>query len=565
MAVRRNLPMRRVVGVMFLSLTALVAAACSDSGGGDSGGQGIEQANFPTQGEASKFLASATFGPTQEEVDRLVRIGYSSWFRRELDASIRRIVPRLPADADYDDTQVQWWRNAVFGEDQLRQRMAFALSQIMVISANDLGNRGYAMGRYMDILQEDAFGNFGELLSDVTYSPAMGTYLTYIGNQKANPNNGSVPDENYAREVMQLFTIGLVELNRNGTERTDSQGQPIETYDNTDITELAKVFTGLWWGDLEFRRNRGDVNDAIEVLPMAMSEADHSSEPKTFLGLAIPAGTSGEESIRLALEHLTNHSNTGPFIGRQLIQRFVTSNPSPAYVERVALAFEVGVAELPDGSMVGEGARGDLTATLAAVLFDPEALPATAPNNPSFGKLREPVVMFAHWARAFDVNAANPDPWFPARTLNRPDRLNQQPFRSPSVFNFYRPGYVAAGTVTAGQGLVAPELQIVDANSIVGYANFMASVVQRRDDNTGDQNTFIPDYSDELALLETPDALLDRLNLELMGGEMRPETRARIVEAMNAVSDNNAEREARRKVEAAVLIGVTSPEFMSQF
>lgn len=552
----------RAVRLAVTALVALTVAACSDSGGG---GGTIEQANFPAPQEASKFLAAATFGPTQDEVDRLVNIGYSAWFRRELDRSIRRIVPRLPSDADYDDTQIYWWRNAVFGDDQLRQRMAFALSQIMVISANDLGNRGYAMGRYMDILQENAFGNFGELLSDVTYSPAMGTYLTYIGNQKANPNNGSVPDENYAREVMQLFTIGLVELNRDGTERTNAQGEPIESYDNTDITELAKVFTGLWWGDLEFRRNRGDVDDAIEVLPMDMSDEDHSPEPKTFLGLAIPAGTPGDESIRLALEHLTNHANTGPFIGRQLIQRFVTSNPSPAYIERVALAFEVGVAELPDGTMVGQGRRGDLTATLAAVLFDPEALNSSAQTNPAFGKLREPVVMFAHWARAFDVNAANPDPWFTTRTLNRPDRLNQQPFRSPSVFNFYRPGYVAAGTITAGQGLVAPELQIVDANSIVGFANFMASVVQRTDSNTGDQNTFIPDYSDELALLETPDAVLDRLNIELMGGAMRPETRARIVAAIDSISDNNEEREALRKVQAAVLIGVTSPEFMAQF
>ncbi len=520
----------------------------------------------PTPEEAARFLTSATFGPTEYDINRLVQIGYSAWFREQFNVAITGIVTQLPLDADYDDTLNGWWTNAVYGQDQLRQRAAFAMSQIFVVSAADdsLQDRGQVLGQHMDVLQRYAFGDYHDLLTEITYSPAMGIYLTYMGNEKADVNQGSMPDENYARELLQLFTIGLVELNPDGTPRLDPQGRPIETFDNMDITGLAKVFTGLWWSGLEFRRDQNQVTPVIELRPMTMNDEAHSTAEKSFLGLTIPSSTPGDESIDRALAHLADHPNTAPFIARQLIQRMVTSNPSPQYIERVATAFDDGIVALPDGSAVGTGERGDLRAVFVAVLLDPEALDPSTAGDPTFGKIREPVVRFAHWARAFKVNSANGSASSQIRQLYRPDRLNQQPFYSPSVFNFYRPGYVAPGTQTAAAGLVAPELQITDSNSVIGYVNFMEDYVLRDFDNAGSNPVFVPSYADELALVDTPEALLDKLDLVLMSGRMRQATRDRILNAMNAVESSDPEVARLRRVHVAVLMAVTSPEFLVQ-
>ena len=520
----------------------------------------------PTPTEASRFLTSATFGPTQFDINRLVDIGYSAWFREQYAIPPTTIVSTLPVDARYRETISPWWRSAVYGNDQLRQRAAFALSQVFVISASDsqVERRGHSIGRYMDILQEGAFGSYRDLLENVTYSPSMGTFLTYIGNEKADAEEGSVPDENYAREVMQLFTIGVVELNPDGTPRRDGQGQVIETYDNSDITELAKVFTGLWWADLRFRRDNNLITPEVQRSAMTMNDDAHSTASKTFLGMTIPADTPGDESIRLALDHLVDHPNTAPFLASQLIQRFTTSNPSPAYVRRVRDVFASGLFTLPDGTVVGDGARGNMQAVLAAVLLDPEALSPDSINDPTYGKVREPVVRLAHWARAFNINSANADELSLTRDMGRPDRLNQQPLLAPSVFNFYRPGYVAPGTETANAGLVAPELQIADTTSVIGYGNFMDNIVRRQSNPDRDDNVFLPDYSAEIALSEDVPALLDRLNLILMAGRMRQSTRDRITDALDLVRGEDDAEEARRRVEVAVYMAVTSPEFTVQ-
>ncbi|MCG8443677.1 MAG: DUF1800 domain-containing protein, partial [Caulobacterales bacterium] len=219
-------------------IVALAAASCTD--GGSQEGRGVVSGSpggapppatatgdQPTELEAASFLSAATFGPTRAEIDHLVNIGYSAWFREQYAVPMTAVTTTVPLEADFDDTVDGWWRNTVYGRDQLRQRAAFALSQIFVVSGadGDLRSRGHAFARYIDLMQESAFASYRDVLEEVTYSPAMGVYLTYIGNEKADPDKGSVPDENYAREVMQLFSIGVVELNSDGTERLDGDGR----------------------------------------------------------------------------------------------------------------------------------------------------------------------------------------------------------------------------------------------------------------------------------------------------------------------------------------------------
>lgn len=534
----------------------------------------VALADKPTPEQAALFLTRATFGPTEESINELVDLGYSAWLEAQFTLPLNHYLgPRLqPINNNVHalSTAPLFWQNAIAGADQLRQRMAFALSEILVISAFDNGDirpYGYLVARYMDILQEGAFDNYRDLLEAVTYSPAMGIYLTYMGNQPTNPQAGTAPDENYAREIMQLFTLGLVELNRDGTPRADALGREIETYTNDDIMGLAKVFTGFWWNGISFRSAWTRPSPEQQVQPMSITESQHSSEAKFFLGLTIPPNTSGTVSVAMALDHLFEHPNTAPFVCRQLIQRFVTSNPSPAYVERVVNAFEAGEFTLLNGNTLGEGRRGDLRATLAAILLDPEIYSGASTENPAFGKVREPLIRFTHWARAFKIANANPsDPGHPGRywileNTSTQDRLYQQAFRSPSVFNFFRPGYVAPGTHTAAAGLVAPELQITDASSAAGYINFMHAFISYANQTN---NRYVPDYSSELALVTTPDALIDRLNLLLMNGRMNSETRASMRAAIDSITGGNSATRNRRKIEAALMIAVTAPEFLVQ-
>ncbi len=365
-----------------------------------------------------------------------------------------------------------FWINAITGSDQVRQRMAFALSEIMVISNTGgefLTDTPPAVAYYQDVLTTHALGNYRDLLEAVTYSPAMGYYLTYLANRKGDPVTGRVPDENYARELMQLFTIGLVELNMDGSSKTDINGNAIETYTNDDITGLARVFTGLAaqcndFDDRSFSCEEDEEEDT-EVTnslisnpdflpymePMKMFESQHSPLEKSFLGATIPAGTNGIESITQALDIIFDHPNVPPFVSRQLIQRFVTSHPSPAYIERVATAFAAGSYTLPDGMVVGDGRRGDLQATLSAILFDDDARDMASLSDDTFGKVREPIIRFANWARAYNVSTVTPEFMPLLWNTGSPNLLGQQPYGAPSVFNFYRPGYVAPGTLTGAR------------------------------------------------------------------------------------------------------------------
>jgi uncharacterized protein (DUF1800 family) len=442
--------------------------------------------------------------------------------------------------------------------------MAFALSQILVYS--DAENSDQPMrAYYQDVLIQNAFGNYRDLLEEVTYSPAMGEWLTYRGNRKGDPRKGRMPDENYAREVLQLFSIGLVELNMDGSPKLDAQGQQIETYSNADIEGLARVFTGLSWAGGEFWKRPQDGY----IRRMEMYPEQHSELEKTFLGTTIAAGTSGEETIQRALDAIFNHPNVAPFVSRQLIQRFTQSDPSPEYIERVASAFEAGSFTAQGGQRFGRGQRGDLQATLAAILLDPSLFDAPSSGGTIVaGKVREPVLRFAHWARAFDVQGL--DAYNERRLLDTrstDNALGQQAFRSPSVFNFYRPGYIAPGTETGAQNITAPEFQIVNESSSIGYLNFMTEFAfDRGSQRNRDIDTYKPDYRDELALVGDPTALVDHLDDLLTGSRMSDTEKADIVDIISTIeirtnSEENTAADHEDIVQTAVSLVLNSPSY----
>ncbi|MEL6922275.1 MAG: DUF1800 domain-containing protein, partial [Pseudomonadota bacterium] len=512
--------------------------------------------------ESSGFLALATFGASLEDIAAVVGVDRTDWLRAEFDKPFRSHLDEMIAiETRGDQLSVRehshlFWRDAIDADDQLRQRMVFALSQVIVISSGVGAENTKSTAYYRDILARHAFGNYRDLLEDITYSHAMAQYLTYLNNRKGDERSGRTPDENYAREIMQLFTIGVVELNADGTPKLNALGQPIETYDNEDVVGLAKVFTGLGRLGTDFKNS----DPGSRYAPLKIFPGEHSPLEKRFLGTTIPQSTDAARSIDLALDTLINHPNTPPFIARQLIQRFTRSSPSPDYVTRVADAFATGRFEAQNGTVFGTGRRGDLEAMLAAILLDEEA----DASGPDSAKIREPILRFVHWARAFDVTNADAENEQQLRSTADPIKsLGQQPLGAPSVFNFYRPGYIAPDSETGARGLTAPEFQIVNEAATVGYANFMFDFVFNRTSAiNGNLRTFEPDYSDEIALAADPGALADRLDLILLGGRMLPETRGAIVEAVSAMPlEGGNDSDAVDRAKLAVLIAVLSPEF----
>lgn len=580
-------------------IAALFIGACS--GGGGSGGN--DQApvvtpptpppppvqtdtTFDTAEKTSSFLSQATFGPTGSDIQNLTGSSASQWLVAEfnkpatmpLDTVLSYVNnPAYQADGGLTFEAKfapghAFWINSIEADDQLRQRTAFALSQIFVISNGDiLFDYPTVVGHFQNVLVENSFGNFRDLLEDVTYSPAMGVYLTYWQNQAEDPSTGRMPDENYAREVMQLFTIGLDELNTDGTPQTGGDGEPIPTYDNDDVTGLAKVFTGLSFDDDRFFRWIGNVQPEALYSPMIAFPEFHSTSEKVFLDTSIPAGSSAEASIDHALDTLFNHPNVGPFIGRQLIQRMTASSPSPAYVGRVAEAFNSGSYTLPDDTVVGSGVRGDMRATIAAVLMDDEARSEPGSATDTSGKVREPILRFIHWARAFDVGTITPEHTYPLWDTAPPGALSQHPFRPPSVFNFYRPGYIAPGTQSGAAGLTVPELQITNASSVVGYSNFMSYFIYgfaAASDEPPKSTSFIPNYSPELQLAADPQALVDQLDLILTAGSLSTSTRDDIISVIESFpleneNDPNYDGPALR-VTTAILMVMTAPDYIVQ-
>jgi len=369
---------------------------------------------------------------------------------------------------------------------------------------------------------------------------------------------------------MQLFSIGLVELNMDGSPISDADG-PVETYTNADVTGLARVFTGLSLNGDDFYFDLAALESGALHEPMKAFPAFHSDLEKSFLGTVILANTGPEESIDMALDALVNHDNTPPFIARQLIQRFVTSHPAPDYIERVANSFADGRFTLPDGQTVGDGRRGDLAATVAAILFDEDARETSSSDGDEFGKVREPVLRFTHWARAFDAGNVTPKYTIGLQNTGYAFNLAQGPYKAPSVFNFYRPGYVAPGTETGAANLTMPEMQLVNANTVTTYSNFMSYfifAIAQQDEEGPEATSFIPDYTEELALADDPAALVAHLDLVLTYGTATDETKSAIESLISDFplsNPNEPEYDGPSlRVTMAILMFMTSPDYLVQ-
>ena len=583
------------------ALTSLMLVACGGGGGGGtaepaspSSGGGASTTAAPvvekpaTRLDAARFLTQATFGPTEAEIDRVMAVGYGPWIDEQLalpavshrvhwqtrDATIAAATPG--ARAGQDQVLESFWKQALTGPDQLRQRTAYALSQIFVISMVDgnVGNEPRAVAAWLDMLGEQGLGRYRDLLQSVSLHPMMGVYLSHLRNQKADPRTGRVPDENYAREVMQLFSIGVVELNEDGTARTNGTNR-VETYSAADVTGLAKVFTGWSWACPNWPDNNcffsGTADGASDpdraFKPLQGYPQYHATEEKRFLGATVPAQSPSDPaaSLRIALDTLTNHTNVGPFIGRQLIQRLVTSNPSPTYVRDVARVFANN----------GSGVRGDMKAVVKAILMHPEARVVSGTS----GKVREPVLRLAAYMRAFGFRS---DSGFfrVGNTDSNSNALGQSPLRASSVFNFYRPGYVAPGTASAARALAAPELQIAHETSAAGYVNFMRdNVASGVGQGNGTINGTVfnrrdlqPDLTAEVALATDPAALVDRVLARLLAAAPAPALRSDIVDTVTRIAipvttaTNAAQVEAakRSRVNAVLLLALASPEFAVQ-
>ena len=543
------------------ALPLALLAACGGGGGGAAPGAAPPVAVAPapapspagpTAAEASRFLSQASMGATREQIARVQSIGYAAWLDEQI------ALPASPTRWDYLVSQglnasankngeagadAAIWRKLLSSPDTLRQRITFALSEIVVTSISGLsgGWKAFTAAAFLDLMEAQAFGNYRQLLEKISTSAAMGEYLTYRGSVKFRASTGAMPDENYARELMQLFTIGLVTLNLDGTPKLVG-GQQEETYGLDDIAGLARVFTG-WNYDLS-----GGNTDSPDYKrrPMTVTASAHETGTKTFLGKTIAAGTSGEESLKQALDTIFGHANVAPFVSRQLIMRLVCSNPSPAYVTRVATVFNND----------GAGVRGNLATVVKAILLDSEARSSPLSADIRFGKQREPILRLAAWARAFKADSAS-NAWAVGNTSDPATRLGQSPLRAGSVFNFFRPGYVPPNSAIAMAGMVAPEFQLTNESSVVGYVNFMQAVVSR---GVGDVKG---DYTALLPLADTAQLLLDELNLVLAAGQLSTSTLSLLKGAIDTMPAGTDAARTNR-IHAALTLVLAAPEFIIQ-
>lgn len=556
--------------LLIVLLTLFTAPLLSCNGSGSDNGGGNDQTNQGTNEpismeEASRFLSMATLGADYEEIQRVAEIGKEKWLEDQFNQPAGYNLPytlellELAYENKYEEFQTfrrySWWQQVMTSPDLLRQRVAFALSEIFVVSdrVDILESHPEGLSSYYDVLLRNAFGNFRDLFLDVTLHPVMGVYLSHMNNKKADPEINRFPDENYARESMQLFSIGLDELNQDGTIRKDSEGFPIATYDNTDITELAKVFTGLVSapsGSIFFDDDRINFID-----PMVMNEEFHETGEKILLNSQVlPSGQSGMKDIEDAIDNLFNHPNTGPFICKKLIQRLVTSNPEPEYVKRVSDVFADN----------GSGVRGDLRAVIKAILLDKHASGPAQTGNATFGKFHEPWVRYVSVLRQF--NAVTPDGHYFNDGYAAQFFLNQHVLSSPSVFNFFLPDFKPNGII-GENNLVAPEFQIITSSTIINYPNMvfiMAFLGELLSLPERDGTFFLPvndaefDFGDEIALAHDPGALVDRLDLILTYGQMSEGMKKIIIDAINNFED------PLLRVQTALYLFMISPEFVVQ-
>jgi uncharacterized protein (DUF1800 family) len=562
------------------ALTSLLAACGGGGGGSDanstvtppalssatdlpgSGGSPPPKAAIdqqPTADDAARFLTQASFGmKSVQDVLQVREKGYSLWLWEQINTSttlhttyldqqkLRNVGEDGKARETEEMSYEAIWQQWLYGADQLRARTAFALSQIMVISNVAPDIRPYAMSSYMDMLNRNAFGNYRQLLEEVTLHPAMGYYLNMLNSEKDDPNTGAHPNENYAREVLQLFSIGLVKLNQDGSTQLDGAGKPVPSYDESVVQGFAKAFTGWTYPNATGWDESDEEVSAAWTSSMKPFASKHSEGSKKLLdGVVISAGGSPQTDMKAALDTIFNHPNVAPFISRQLIQRLVTSNPSKAYISRVASIFANN----------GAGVRGDLRAVVAAILLDDEARNAAPPAN--FGKQREPVIRFANFLRALDAKASNGRNAI--HYLESADNgLGQSPLLSPSVFNFFSPNFRPAGSIAAA-GLVAPEFQITTETTVVGGLNFFANLFSQGGYGYNDNELKLNTAALE-AKAGDANALIADLNLLFCNNQMSTTLQTRLRTMINAI--NISDKPYR--VRASLVLISLSPDFVIQ-
>jgi len=543
---------------------------------------------FPANDEdASRFLQQAQFSASVNEIAALRNQGYALWLAGQFTGPATQsgfdwLTAHGYATVDnatryYDNTypgDYMIWNQLMTSTDGVRKRVALALSEIFVVSLSGLNInwRSHVIAGWWDLLVANAFGNFRTLLGAVTLNAGMGLYLNTKGNLKEDAASGREPDENYGREVMQLFTLGLYQLNVDGTEKRDGNNNRIETYTQSDTTSIAHVFTG-WDLDqtqnvntVEPVQNRTVSNTTFAKMPMQLKAANHSMLAVTFLGVTVPAATEGTAALKIALDTLFNHANVAPFFSKQLIQRLVTSNPTPAYVGRVAAVFNDN----------GAGVRGDLKSVIAAVLLDSEARGPTGLNQNGYGKLREPMVRLVQWGRSFGITSAQGS-WKINDLSDAATRLGQSPLRSPTVFNFFRPGYVPPSSTLSATQTPAPEFQLVNESSVGGYLNYMQGVIRsgiyvngadqpQSGSSTVNGYDITAAYTAELPLVLDAVALVNHLNLILCAGQLSDATRMLIVTAVTATPLTAASTDSakRDRLAAAVLLVMACSEYLIQ-
>jgi uncharacterized protein (DUF1800 family) len=614
---------------LFLSSTTLIAQDLEYFGLGHIGDVSIQASSnqeegfktltldgfFPNENSASRFLSQATLGPRLQEIDYVAQLGFESWIDEQLalpnsfgvESYVRSLALKLvdslnlanPGRSEpytIENTfisdfyfDVAWFQGSMTSDDRLRWRVAFALSEIFVISrVSVFSENPYALSSYYDLLLNESFGNYRELIEAITNHPSMAVYLTFMNNHAEGVVEGNYifPDENYAREIMQLFSIGLFELNIDGSEKLDANGYRIPTYDNKDIAELAKVFTGLSWNDSEYLGQRvfGQLAYTQPLKFFGLDSIDayrntwklyptiidgHASGSKTFLGHTIPPrnATLGYQDIEEALDVIFNHPNVGPFIARRLIQRLVTSNPSPSYIERIANVFNDN----------GSGVRGDLGMVVKTILLDREARVEEEVDAQFSGMLREPFVRYTNLVNALGLSSSTGV----YRNIMKEvyEQMGQRPLQAESVFNFFLPDYTPNGIIK-DNGLVAPEFQLLNSTTLTGYFNalkewlisndpvdyyeyFPGEIVKNNEDPTFNLSADL-----EFASNKKLPILLDKYNMILAHGGVSKSSLEDFVTILNNIPDifnpNGSVNvfNADRRVRLAIYLIMSSPEYL---
>ena len=561
-----------------ITVTTSSSEANSD-GNNTINGKGLDAAKY----EASRFLAQATLGHTMTQIESLATgLDFDAWIDDQIAQTptnfldetfiIYDEVVALQEAAGVPEEDIDnphgvhfnyaWWQSLIDKDDQLRQRVAFALSELLVISMESgLKSWPEAIASFYDIFTENAFGNYSDILTEVAMHPSMGFYLSHYNNPMAVPEENIHPDENFAREIMQLFSIGLFELNQDGSEKLDINGKPIPTYDQDDIKDLAKVFTGLSAGGLEDWVEWTDepyfgigIYACDKTIPMVMYDEYHETEEKTILGENFSAGQTGMEDINQAIDLLFNHPNIAPFVSFRLIQRLVKSNPSPEYITRVSNAFDDN----------GSGVRGDMVAVIKAILLDEEARTCASMLANDAGKLKEPIIRYTQVARGLEKDSPAGRYW--NHGFNYSLEVQQIAMNSPTVFNFYLPDHEPAGLLS-DNGLVGPEFQIHTTATATGYINYVHKwmlwdkLMWSWEQDYGDIPVTVNDFDYDLMAGEDAETFINYLDILFTHGRMSDETRNTIRNAITPLAEMPDVDSVQTRSRLAIYLTLISSEF----